>query len=167
MYYINSLFVYSFLGFVMESTIYKIKMSKRHSGIFYGPITEVYGFGILLLLIIKILILDRLQCNWFIKLIITFVISWFGLTLVEFIGGNILNYVFHIDMWNYSKKMFHFGKYICLELSLVWGILGTIYSYYVKDKIDKFIRLIPKKVTIILVIINMIDTFFVLLYKTP
>lgn len=47
MYSYNCLIFYSIVGFLLESTIYKIKGSKRHSGICYGPVTYVYGFGIL------------------------------------------------------------------------------------------------------------------------
>ena len=47
MYYIKLFFLYSLLGFVMESTLYKIVSSSRHSSIFYGPVTTVYGFGII------------------------------------------------------------------------------------------------------------------------
>ena len=52
-YYINSLFIYSFFGFVMESVVFKFKNINIHSGIFYGPITEVYGFGAISLIILK------------------------------------------------------------------------------------------------------------------
>lgn len=165
MYYINSLFFYSLLGFILESTVYKIKKSKRHSGIFYGPITEVYGFGVLALILLKKLIIDKLHCNKYLKLLITFLLCWISLTLIEWIGGNILYQVFHIEMWNYTKKAYNIGKFICLELSFVWGIFGTLYIYYLKDFFDKFIELIPKKLTIALLIINLIDTLLVLINK--
>lgn len=166
-YYINSLFFYSFLGFCLESTVYKIKKSKRHSGIFYGPITEVYGFGVLALILLKKFIIDKLHCNKYLKLLITFLLCWTSLTLIEWIGGNILYQIFHIEMWNYTKKAYNIGKFICLELSLVWGIFGTLYIYYLKDFFDQIINLIPKKLTIILLIINLIDTLLILINKLP
>ena len=167
MYYINVLYFFSFLGFCLESTVYKIKGSKRHSGIFYGPITMVYGFGILSLVLVKKYFLDKLHCHKLVKLIIVFVTSWILLTFIEWLGGSILYQLFHINMWNYSKKAFHCGKYICLELSLIWGLLGTIYVYYVKDFLDKFIALIPKKLTIAMIIINLVDTSLVFINKLP
>lgn len=167
MYYINSLFFYSLLGFCLESTVYKIHHSKRHSGIFYGPVTFVYGFGVLSLILLKKYFLDKLHINKILKIILTFLLCWITLTLIEWLGGNILYQIFQINMWNYSKKPFHCGKYICLELSLVWGIFGTIYIYYLKDFFDQFIQLIPKKLTIALLIINSIDLLFVLINKLP
>ena len=47
MYYLKIFLLYSLLGFIMESTLFKIKLSKKHSGIFYGPMTAVYGVGII------------------------------------------------------------------------------------------------------------------------
>lgn len=167
MYWINSLFLYSFLGFCLESTIYKINHSKRHSGIFYGPITEVYGFGMVALLLWKKYFLDKFHCHKYLKLLITFLSSWIILTFIEWLGGNILYQVFHINMWNYTKKPYNFGKYICLELSLIWGILGTICIYFGKDFFDQFIKLIPKKLTIAFIIMNIIDTLLVFLNKLP
>lgn len=165
LYYIKCLFFYSFLGFTFESEIYKINKSNLHSGIFYGPITEVYGFGILSLILLKKYFFDKLTCNKYLKLLIIFITSFIILTLIEFIGGNILNLLFDINMWNYTNKTFNFGKYICLELALAWGILGTIFVYYIKDFLDKFIDLIPQKLIYTIIIINIIDTIFVFLTK--
>lgn len=165
MYYINCLFFYSLLGFVVESTVYKISNSPRHSGIFYGPITEVYGFGVLTLILLKKHIIDKLKCNKYLKIVITFVLCWISLTIIELIGGHILNFLFDIDMWNYTKKDYNMGKYICLELSLIWGIFGVLYIYYLKNFFDKVIALIPKKLTYSIIIINIIDTTLVLINK--
>ncbi len=127
----------------------------------------VYGFGVLLLLLTKKYILDKLNLSKRKKLIVTFLTCMIVFTLTEWLGGNILSRVFQIDLWDYSKKSFHFGKYICLELSLVWGFLGTIYIYYVKDFIDKILNLFPKKMTLVFLVLNLIDTIFVFINKFP
>ena len=167
MYYINNLYFFSLFGFILESTVYKINLSKRHSGIFYGPITMVYGFGVLALILIKKYFLDKLKCNKILKVVIVFIVCWITLTTIEWLGGTILHQIFDINMWNYTKKPYNFGKYICLELSLIWGIFGTIYIYYLKDFFDKFIALIPKKLTIAIIIINLLDTMLVFINKLP
>ena len=164
-YYLNSLYLYSLIGFIIESTVYKITKSKRHSGIFYGPFTYVYGFGILSLLLLKKHLLDNLKVSKLSKLIITFILSTIILTLIELIGGHILNLVFNIDMWNYTKKTYNLGKYICLDLAITWGFLGTLYIYYIKPGLDKILNLIPQKLTIALFIINTIDLILTLINK--
>lgn len=166
-YYINLLYFFSILGFILESTVYKISNSNRHSGIFYGPITMVYGFGVLILTLIKEYFLDKLKCNKRVKVGIVFLVSTLTLTFIEWLGGNILNLLFDIDMWNYTQKQINIGKYICLELALIWGLLGTIYVYYLKDFFDKFGNLIPKKLTIVILIVNLIDTILVFLNRLP
>ena len=166
-YYLNSLYFYSLFGFVLESTIYKIHNSNRHSSIFYGPITMVYGFGVLLLLIAKKYILDKLSLPFLWKILIVFITCTFVFTFTEWLGGEILFRTFNISLWDYSNKIFHFGKYICLELAVIWGLLGTIYIYFVKDFIDNFIALIPKKLTIFFLFLNTLDTIFVFINKFP
>jgi len=165
MYYINSFFLYSILGFIMESDVYKISQSKRHSSIFYGPITTVYGFGIIALIILKKYLIDKLKCHKILKLIITFILCIITLTLIEFIGGHVINMIFGIDMWNYENKMFNFGKYICLDLALIWGLLGVIYIYYLKDFTDKIIKLIPTWISKVSILIFITDLIIVLITK--
>ena len=164
-YYVNSLYVYSFFGFVMESMVYKFKYLNMHSGIFYGPITEVYGFGVIALIILKKYLIDKIKCNKYLKVFVTFILCAIILTLIEYIGGSTLNVIFDIDMWDYTKKEFNFGKYICLDLALIWGLFGTLYIYYVKRYVDKFIDLISFKATFLFVVINIVDTFFTLITK--
>ena len=165
MYYLNSLYLYSLIGFIIESTVYKITKSKRHSGIFYSPLTYVYGFGILSLILLKKYLLDKININNYLKILLTFILSTILLTLIEYLGGTILNLVFNIDMWDYTKKTYNLGKYICLDLSLTWGFLGTIYIYYIKPGLDKVIELIPKNLTLIIFIITTIDLFITLINK--
>ena len=125
----------------------------------------VYGFGILSLVLLKKYFFDKLKINKFFKLLIVFLGSFVFLTLIEFLGGTILNILFDIDMWNYSKKAFNCGKYICLELSFIWGVLGTLFVYFVKDFLDRFIKLIPNNFIYVVIVINVIDIFLVLLTK--
>jgi uncharacterized membrane protein len=60
-------------------------------------------------------------------------------------------------MWDYSKHKYHFGKYICLDLALIWGLLGTLVTYFVITFTDKINALISSTGTLILSIIFIID----------
>ena len=66
MYYINSFFLYSLLGFIVESTIFKNTILKP-SGVLNGPITLVYGVGGIVLLIVNKYIIDKIKTNKIIK----------------------------------------------------------------------------------------------------
>lgn len=165
MFYSKVFLLYSLLGFIMESTLYKINKINKHSGIFYGPITAVYGFGILSIELLNKYLFKKIKANVFIKLIIEFITLTIILTLIEYLGGNILNYLFEIDMWDYSSIEPHFGKYICLQNSLIWGLLGTIYIHIFKPFTDKIINQITKTETYFFLLLFIIDTIATLITK--
>ena len=154
MYYLKLFLLYSLLGFVMESTLFKILLCKKHSGIFYGPITAVYGIGIIALTLIDKYMFSKIKKNTIIKLII------------EYIGGNTLEYIFNITMWNYTKYKYHFGKYICLNNSLIWGLLGVFYINIFKKFTDKLLKQINNRETILFLFIFTIDLIVTLITKT-
>lgn len=165
MYSYNCLIFYSIVGFLLESTIYKIKGSKRHSGICYGPVTYVYGFGILGLNVLDQYFLSKTKGNKGKKLLITFISCTILMSLIEFLGGIILYKVFQTRLWDYSKKSYHLGRYLCLELSIVWGILGCFYLYFIKPLLDPLLRKIPQKFSIIVMCIQLLDIIFVIMNK--
>ena len=165
MYYIKTFLLYSLLGFIMESTIYKVKTVNKHSGIFYGPVTAVYGVGIVSIVLLDKYLFQKIKCNKILKLLIEFIILTFILSVIEYLGGNILNYLFNIDMWDYSHINPHFGKYICLQNSIIWGILGTVYIYIFKPFTDKILNQITDKETYLFLLLFIIDTILVLINK--
>lgn len=164
MYYINSFFLYSLLGFIVESTIFKNTILKP-SGVLNGPITLVYGVGGIVLLIVNKYIIDKIKTNKIIKIIISFIIYTIVLTLVELICGYLCHFIFNIDMWNYTDKKYNIGKYICLEYIGVWGIYGLITTYIIKPYIDKIIKLIPKDLTYISILILALDIIITIITK--
>ena len=69
--------------------------------------------------------------------------------------------LFDIELWNYSNKKFNIGKYICLEISVIWGFASIAYIYFVKKFMDRFIKRIPKKATYLFSIIFLLDLCYV------
>ena len=165
MYYIKIFLLYSLLGFVMESTLFKIKLSKKHSGIFYGPMTAVYGVGIVSIELLNKYFFKKIKCHTILKLLIESITLTIVLSLIEYLGGNILNYLFDIDMWDYSKIEPHFGKYICLQNSLIWGVLGTIYIHIFKPFTDKLLNQITNREIYLFLTLFVIDTIITLVTK--
>ena len=165
MYYINLFLLYSLLGFIMESTLYKIIKAKKYSSIFYGPVTTVYGIGIIAIELTNKYIFKKIKINKIIKLLIEYIILTIILSIIECLGGNILRILFHIDMWNYSKKIIHFGKYVCLTNSLIWGVLGISYIHIFKKNTDKLLKQITTKETYFFLILFIIDLITVLITK--
>ena len=163
---LNLFFIYSIMGFLMENTLYKITNSKMQSGIFYGPYTFVYGFGALISIFIYEFLEKRLEVkNKLVKVIIYFIIFTVILSLIELIGGYLLNLIFNKDLWNYSSHFDNIGKYICVTNSLIWGLLGTFNIYVIYPKLKKVFKKLPKKYTYILLLLFLIDLIFTIINK--
>lgn len=165
MYYINSFFIYSVIGFLMESALYKIFSIDNYSGFLSGPITPVYGIGVLIILITNKYIIEKIKTNRFLKIIISFFVFAILLSLIELLGGVLLKELLNVELWNYSNKKYNIGKYMCLELALVWGVFSLLFIYFIKPFMDKFIKKIPKKATYVFVIAFAIDIIYSLIFK--
>ena len=165
MYLLNCFFIYSILGFLLESTFNLIVIHHFKSGILYGPWTPVYGIGAILTIIISNKIFKKLKTTKLKETIIVFLILSVTLTLIEWIGGILIEKIFSIAMWNYKKFNFNIGKYISLEMALIWGIISIILIYFIKPLIDKIENKIPKKLTITLSTLFIIDLIITTIIK--
>ena len=69
-----------------------------------------------------------------------------------------------------SNNLFNFlsyniGKYICLEMSLLWGIASIAFIYLLKPLMDKIIKYIPNIVIYILIFLILLDLITTLFLK--
>ena len=108
MFYLKLFIIYSFLGFLFESFIYKYNNINKHSGVLTGPYTLVYGLGGTLcyylnnnLLFIKLPLLN---------IIISYITFMTICTLIELIVGHLIHFIYKIDAWNYTYKKYHISK---------------------------------------------------------
>ena len=159
MYLINCFFIYSILGFIVEGMFTLIISGHFSSGILYGPWTPIYGFGAILTIIISRKIFKKMHQNKFIETLITFIILMIILTIIEWLGGILIENLFHETLWNYKEYKYNIGKYISLEMSLIWGIIGVFLIYFIKPIVDKLENKTPKFITIILIVLFIIDLF--------
>ena len=157
MYLFNCFFVYSIIGFIIEGLYTLIVSGHFSSGILYGPWTPVYGFGAILTIVISKKIFKNMHKSRFIETIVTFIVLTVTLTFIEWLGGILIENLFHETLWNYKDYKYNIGKYIALEMSLVWGIVSIFIIYFVKPIIDKLEKKIPKFITIIFATLFIID----------
>lgn len=163
MYYINIFFIYSIIGYLLELIIHLINGYK--GGILYGFWTPVYGIGSIVIMYIYNKYISKLKRHRIIEFISLFISSLIILSIIEFIGGTLIEAIFHKSLWNYEDYKFNIGKYICLEMSLLWSIGSIILIYLLKVPTDKIAKKIPKFITWILIIIFIIDLICTLLFK--
>lgn len=150
-------FLYSFIGFLIECFTCVIKKGKIGSGILYGPWTPIYGIGGILILLISRYLFNILKVSNVFEIIIVLIVIMMVLTFIEWLGGILIEKIFHVTFWDYRKFKFNFGKYISLEMSLIW-LIGSIFAIYVIQPIlDRFINLIPGYITYLLIVLIIID----------
>ncbi len=163
MYYLNCFFVYSIIGHIIESFVYDIYGGE--SGIFYGFWTPIYGIGCVIIIAVYNLFFKDIKMNKYLKALLIFLINAFLLTIMEYIGGILIEKIFDITFWSYKDLKFNIGKYISLEMALVWGLASLLLIYLIKPLFDKFINKIPTFFTIGLVILFSIDVIVTLVSK--
>ena len=146
---------YSLLGFYYESSLFKIVNVNKHSGALKGPYTLVYGLGVLICTLINnyLNLIDNTNINY----IISYFIFLVTCTLIEFIVGHLIKLIYKIDSWDYSYRKYHFGKYICLNYALIWGLISIFFVKILNPFFFKILDLIPNNITIIILIIIIFD----------
>lgn len=146
----------------METT-YKSKTQGEfvNRGFLNGPFTPIYGFGAILIILTSGWV-QNMFGNHYPSLILSVVISTLLVTALEFITGFALEKVFYAKWWDYSNNDMNLKGYICLEYSLLWGILAFLLIRVVHPFIEQFIYLIPmaikKLMTALLIVYFLIDT---------
>lgn len=157
MFYINSFFIYSILGFLFESIIGFFRKTGFSSGILYGPWTPIYGIGANIILILSDYIFHGLNFVKWREVIIVFFAVMIILTFIEWLGGVLIEKFFHVVFWNYEDFEHHIGKYIAIEVSLLWGVLSLILIYCIHPFLSSFIIKIPWYITYFLILLMVID----------
>ena len=162
MYYVNIFFVFSFLGFLFENVLNIFTNDNFNSGILYGPWTFIYGIGALLIVFLNKFLAQYHMKKW--KEVIIFYLGiTILMTLVEFGGGMLIETIFHRTYWDYTTMRFNYGKYICLEVSLSWGVLATLVNYFLLPLINKFVKKIPNLVSLIFIVLFIVDIVLTLI----
>ena len=89
MYYLNYFFIMSLIGHFIETFIY----ADGSSGILLAPWTPVYGIGTILILLIN-KVINKYIKNKYVKIILLFLSSMIILSIIEAIGGYLIEYLF-------------------------------------------------------------------------
>ena len=123
--------VYSFLGWVGETVVATIKGRQfTNRGMASGPFCFVYGTAGVLLAVG----LADLRTNWLALFAGSFLIA----TVVEWVTAKFLERVHHRRWWDYSGKKFNLDGYVCLQYSVLWGVLGAVSVRWGNDLLCRF-----------------------------
>lgn len=152
---------YAFLGWCMEVVFCSITEGHVvNRGFLNGPVCPIYGFGMLgiLLLLRPLLAVNDLAHN-----VALYVCGMVLASAVEYLVGWGMLKLFHARWWDYRDKKFNLNGFICLSISLCWG-LGTLVACRILHPLvhTLTISLLPKGIGIwvlaALLILFAIDT---------
>jgi uncharacterized membrane protein len=128
--------IYAFLGWCVEVSFVAVTSGRVvNRGFLNGPVCPIYGVGMVGVL----LLLEPVQDN----LLLLFLGGMLLCTLVELIGGWVLEKVFHTRWWDYSNQPFNLGGYVCLGFSIMWGLAVTFVVRLVHPVIFSLVCAIP------------------------
>lgn len=123
-------FIYSFLGWVWESSYCSITEGSWVSrGFLIGPYIPVYGFGVLLMLYFVHPYLTK-------NIVWLFVISTLVVTTLEFLTGLGLEKILHLQLWDYSGYFLNIKGIVCLPVSLFWGLCCVFIIKVLQPRIE-------------------------------
>lgn len=132
--------IYSFLGYVMESVYISLFQKKWiSSGLLKGPYIPLYGFGVIILIILSPLLKE--------SYLLTFIIGSLAMSILEYCASLYIEKIFHRHCWDYSQHFLNLQGRICLIYSIIWGLLSILIIHYIHPYLSSFFS--PNIITIL------------------
>lgn len=129
---------YSFFGWIIETiymSVYHGHMVKR--GFLLGPLCVVYGFASLSV----VNILKYIKKHP----VLLFIFATLLTSAVELFAGMLLDKAVHMRLWDYSSEFANYKGLICLQNSLLWGVLSLLLVYVFHPSLTKFAVTMPTR----------------------
>ena len=146
--------IYSIAGWLMEVIAVGIEKRKFiNRGFFIGPYCPIYGFSALIMLFL----FKDYKTDPF----VLFIMTAFVCTFFEYVTSFIMEKLFKARWWDYSHKTFNINGRVCLENSVIFGILGlaliTVINPFVMDLLSKVSNGLVIYISSILLIAFIVD----------
>ena len=147
-------FIYSFIGWVWESCYVSVRKRRWvNRGFLHGPMLPIYGSGALVILISTIGVREN---PWLI-----FLFGMLAATVLEYITGAVMEKMFHVRYWDYSRQKLNLNGYICVSSSLCWGVFSVLLVRAVHIPVERAVLDIPLFITdgtaLVLTVIMTVD----------
>lgn len=120
---------YSFLGWLCETIFCSIGQKKFvYRGFLIGPVCPIYGFGALFILALLTDVKDNLPALFMSAMVVT--------SVLEYLTSFLMEKLFRAKWWDYSKKPFNIHGRVCLQNSVLFGIMGVLLARYIAPFIN-------------------------------
>lgn len=129
-------YIYSFLGWCVE-VVYAALTSRKfvNRGFLNGPVCPIYGFGVIAVVYLLEPVSHHIGLLFLGSVLVT--------SAIELVAGVVLEKLFHQKWWDYSKRPFNLGGYICPLFSLLWGMACLIVVYEIHPMVTRLVKGIP------------------------
>lgn len=134
----------SFIGKLIEFTYYSLKKELdrfKKSGFLYGPFSPIYGIGGLLIYFYSIYSKDF-------PIILNLIVYFFIPIGIEYTGACLLQKIFNLRLWDYSKYKFNVKGRICLWISVTWFALAILFAFLIQPFLFDLLNETPKIIII-------------------
>lgn len=125
----------SVIGFVLEGvwSLLRLGVWENHSATVIGPFCIVYGFGAVTVYWLAARLRDR-------RAIPQFLIYSAAGTLVELLASLFQEAAFGSVSWDYSEHALNVGGRISLQMTLIWGVLGLLFSKFCYPSLHRLLE---------------------------
>lgn len=137
---------YAFLGWCTEVAFAAMKAGRFvNRGFLNGPYCPIYGFGASLVILALTPLQHNLPALFFGSMLIT--------TLLEYLTGAVLEWLFHTRWWDYNDMPFNIHGHVCLLFSVLWGLACTFVMRIIHPLISALYGVIAFPVMIVILCI--------------
>lgn len=137
---------WAFIGWGIEVCWMTLETGEyQNRGFLNMPICPIYGFGV-----IMVTVLFRPVSHTVIPL---FIVTSILCTAFELLVGLGMEKLFGARWWDYSHERYNYKGYICLKISILWGMGCVIVIRLVQPMVEKFIDLMPVRMGLVLIVI--------------
>ena len=129
-------FFYCFLGWVWESCYVSVcRRQWVNRGFLHGPLLPIYGSGAIIILFVTLPAENNLFLVWLLGMI--------AATALEYVTGDVMERLFKVRYWDYSKKRFNLNGHICLTSSIAWGFFSILLVRFIHPPIGRLLTRVP------------------------
>lgn len=108
-------FIYAFIGWLWETVYCSLKAHHFvYRGFLVGPITPIYGFGVLAVLYF----LEPFHDN----LLVLYLLAALLVSILEYFTSFALEKLFHASWWDYKDVPLNINGRVAVPVSLFWGV---------------------------------------------
>ena len=104
-------------------------------GFLHGPLLPIYGSGAILILFVTLPAEENLWLVWLLGMI--------AATALEYVTGDVMERLFKVRYWDYSKKRFNLNGHICLSSSIAWGFFSILLVRFLHPPVGRLLTSVP------------------------